>query len=65
MFKGKIIGTVDFTKDGTVNMMLDDMLTDIYNLKTDNDKKRVASFKIKANNKVIFLLWKKIMKIIK
>ncbi|PHR72708.1 MAG: hypothetical protein COA66_05490 [Arcobacter sp.] len=43
----------DFTKDGTVNMMLDDMLTDIYNLKTDNDEKRVASFKIKVNNKVI------------
>jgi len=41
----------EFTKDGTVNMMLDDMLTDIYNLKVDNDVKRVASFKIKEKKK--------------
>ena len=34
----------DFTKDGTVNMMLDDMLTDIYNLKADNDKKKSCFF---------------------
>lgn len=49
----------DFTKDGTVNMMLDDMLTDIYNLEVDNDKKRVASFKIKVNKKIIPLSFEK------
>ena len=40
-------------------MMLDDMLTDIYNLEVDNDKKRVASFKIKVNKKIIPLSFEK------